>query len=72
MATCLWLHFYDQKKQSASEHRFLMFGGQGPLCPPWFLQAAPEIHAQLPAVWLGVGWVGAPVLRPEIDQSGLW
>ena len=67
MATCLWLHLCDQMQQSASEHRFLVFAGQGPLCPPWLLQATADIHAELPAVWLGVWWVGAKTWNePEL------
>lgn len=35
-----------------ADDRSSVFGGQGPCCPPWPPQAAPETPAQQPASWL--------------------
>ena len=38
-----------------SEHKYLIFVGQSPICPSWLLQVAIETCALLLAMWLRVG-----------------
>lgn len=67
----LWLHLCGQKPQSVSEHRPLIFGGQGPFCPPGSCRLLQtHMHSLLLCGWGGC--VGVPVLRPDMDQSRLF
>lgn len=65
MATHLiCLHLCEQKQHRPSEHRSLLFGGQGPSCHPETaptncVRATPRSCARLCATWLGVEDTGA-------------
>lgn len=61
--------FCDQQQQWVSEHRYLENRILASCA-----QSAPGTHAQLPAMWLGLGGGGraaATVLRAKIDQNSL-
>lgn len=66
----LCLCLCDRRQQQWSEHRFPLFRGHSPFCPPYFpthcVQGALGTHAAC-QVTRGEKWIAAIVLSAEID-----